>query len=162
MLMLNAALSARMPDAVIERLRADPDSLLSRGVLLEHRIWLRHADDRGRMKQAWREFFDDYDVLISPVASTAACKHDHSANMGERKITVNGAEMNFGQQLFWAGYSCNFGLPSTAAPLGMTAAGLPYGMQIIGAPFADYSTIAVAALLEEAWAGFVPPPLYDV
>jgi amidase len=70
--------------------------------------------------------------------------------------------MNFGQQLFWAGYSCNFGLPSTAAPLGMTAAGLPYGMQIIGAPFADYSTIAVAALLEEAWAGFVPPPLYDV
>lgn len=162
MLMLNAALSARMPDAVIERLRADPDSLLSRGVLLEHRIWLRHADDRGRMKQAWREFFDDYDVLISPVASTVACKHDQSANMGERKITVNGAEMNFGQQLFWAGYSCNFGLPSTAAPLGMTAAGLPYGMQIIGAPFADYSTIAVAALLEEAWAGFVPPPLYDV
>jgi amidase len=44
----------------------------------------------------------------------------------------------------------------------MTAAGLPYGMQIIGAPFADYSTIAVAALLEEAWAGFVPPPAYDV
>jgi len=162
MLMLNAALSARMPDAVIERLRADPDSLLSRGVLLEHRIWLRHGDDRGRMKQAWREFFKDYDVLISPVGSTAACTHDHSANMGERYITVNGAKMNFGQQLFWAGYSCNFGLPSTAAPLGMTAGGLPYGMQIIGAPFADYSTIAVAALLEDAWAGFMPPPAYDV
>jgi amidase len=162
MLMLNSALSARMPDAVIARLRSEPDSLLSRGVLLEHRIWLRHADDRGRMKQAWRAFFDDYDVLISPVASSPAVKHDHSANMGERYITVNGTKMNFGQQLFWAGYSCNFGLPSTAAPLGMTAEGLPYGMQIIGAPFADYSTIAVAALLEEAWVGFVPPPMYDV
>jgi amidase len=162
MLMLNSALSARMPDHVIDRLRADPESLLSRGVLLEHRIWLRHADDRGRMKQAWRAFFDDYDVLISPVASSPAVKHDQSANMGERHITVNGETMNFGRQLFWAGYSCNFGLPSTAAPLGMTADGLPYGMQIIAAPFADYTTVAVAALLEEAWAGFVPPPMYDV
>jgi Asp-tRNA(Asn)/Glu-tRNA(Gln) amidotransferase A subunit family amidase len=42
------------------------------------------------------------------------------------------------------------------------AGGLPYGMQIIGAPYADYTTIAVAALLEKAWLGFVPPAAYDV
>lgn len=162
MLMLNAALSARVPDAVVERLREDPEGMSSRGMLMEHRIWLRHNDERARMKLAWSAFFEDYDVLISPVGSTAAVKHDHSGNMAERHISVNGHEMIFGQQLFWAGYSCNFGLPSTAAPLGMTAGGLPFGMQIIGDSFDDYNTIAVAALLEREWLGFVPPPAYDL
>lgn len=114
------------------------------------------------MRAAWAEFFESYDVLISPVGATAAVLHDHSGNMGERSITVNGTPLNVADQLFWAGYSCNFGLPSTAAPLGHTASGLPYGMQIIGAPYADYTTIAVAGLLEKAWAGFVPPPAYDL
>lgn len=162
MLMLNAALSARVPDAVVERLREDPDGMSTRGMLMEHRIWLRHNDERARMKLAWHGFFENYDVLISPVGSTAAVAHDHSGNMAERHISVNGSEMIFGQQLFWAGYSCNFGLPSTAAPLGMTAGGLPFGMQIIGDSFTDYDTIAVAALLEREWLGFSPPPLYDV
>ena len=112
------------------------------------------------MKLAWIKFFEDYDVLISPVASTAAVPHDHSGTMETRKIIVNGEEIITGRQTFWAGYSGNFGLPSTAAPLGVTAAGLPYGMQIIGAPFADYTTIGVAALLEQHWLGFIPPPLY--
>jgi Asp-tRNA(Asn)/Glu-tRNA(Gln) amidotransferase A subunit family amidase len=30
-------------------------------------------------------------------------------------------------------------------------------MQIIGAPYADRTTIAVAAALERAWLGFKPP-----
>jgi amidase len=170
--LLNAALSARMPDKVLNRMRemlkrADPADrspavITARGNLLEHRLWLRANEERARMRAAWAEFFESYDVLISPVGATAAVLHDHSGNMGERSITVNGTPLNVADQLFWAGYSCNFGLPSTAAPLGHTASGLPYGMQIIGAPYADYTTIAVAGLLEKAWAGFVPPPAYDL
>jgi len=109
------------------------------------------------MRSLWAAFFQDYDVLISPVGSTAAVPHDHSGNMGERFIEVNGEKMNFADQLFWAGYSCNFLLPSTAAPLGHTAGGLPYGMQIVGAPYADLTTIAVAGWLEREWLGFQPP-----
>lgn len=161
LLMLLAAVSARTPEAQIERLRADPEGMTSRGMLMEHRIWLRHNEARAQMKLAWIKLFEDYDVLISPVASTAAVPHDHSGTMETRKIIVNGEEIITGRQTFWAGYSGNFGLPSTAAPLGVTAAGLPYGMQIIGAPFADYTTIRVAALLERHWLGFIPPPLYD-
>jgi amidase len=172
MMLLNSALSARMPDKVIDKMRgtlastaADDMSLVTmtaRGVLLEHRLWLRVNEERARMRAVWAEFFKDYDVLISPVGSTAAVLHDHSGNMSERTITVNGKPMIFGQQLFWAGYSCNFGLPSTAAPLGMTKSGLPFGMQIIGAPYADFTTIAVADLLEKHWLGFSPPPAYDL
>ncbi len=172
MMLLNSALSARMPDKVIDKMRGtlasaaaddmSPVTMTARGVLLEHRLWLRVNEERARMRAAWAEFFKDYDVLISPVGSTAAVLHDHSGNMSERTITVNGKPMVFGQQLFWAGYSCNFGLPSTAAPLGMTKSGLPFGMQIIGAPYADFTTIAVADLLEKHWLGFSPPPAYDL
>jgi amidase len=170
--LLNAALSARMPDKVLDRMRdlvanADPSDrsaalMTARGTIIEHRLWLRANEDRARMRHAWAAFFKNHDVLISPVGATAAVLHDHSGNMGERSIDVNGKPINVADQLFWAGYSCNFYLPSTAAPLGHTASGLPYGMQIIGAPYADYTTIAVAALLEQAWLGFVPPPAYDV
>jgi len=170
--LLNAALSARMPDKVLERMRemlrdADPADrspavMTARGSVLEHRLWLRANEERARMRAGWAEFFKSFDVLISPVAATAAVPHDQSGNMGERSIAVNGAPLNVADQLFWAGYSCNFGLPSTAAPLGHTASGLPFGMQIIGAPYADYTTIAVAGLLEKAWLGFVPPPAYDI
>ena len=172
LLLLNAALSARMPDSVLDRMRQTvantPETdrsaaaLSARGNVIEHRLWLRVNEERAKMRAAWAEFFKDFDVLISPVAASAAVAHDHSGNMGERSILVNGKTLNVADQLFWAGYSCNFYLPSTAAPLGMTAEGLPYGMQIIGAPFADYTTIAVAALLEKAWMGFLPPPAYDI
>ncbi|OYY03842.1 MAG: hypothetical protein B7Y73_05815 [Acidocella sp. 35-58-6] len=172
MLLLNSALSARMPDKVIDKMRdilgdaaaddVSPVAMTARGVLLEHRIWLRANEERARMRALWAEFFNDYDVLISPVGSTAAVLHDHSGNMSERSITVNGKPMIFGQQLFWAGYSCNFGLPATSAPLGHTQSGLPFGMQIIGAPYADYQTIAIADLLETQWCRFVPPPAYEL
>ncbi len=169
-LLLNAALSARMPDKVIANLRAvmanaAPDDVslhvqIARGTLLEHRLWLRANDERARLRTLWAAFFKEYDVLISPVGSTAAVPHDHSGGMGERFIEVNGAKMNFSDQLFWAGYSCNFYLPATAAPLGHTATGLPYGMQIISSPYADLTTIAVAGWLEKDWLGFSPPPGY--
>jgi amidase len=172
LLLLNAALSARMPDKVLDRMRqmlaaADPADrspalMTARGNTIEHRLWLRENEERARMRAAWAEFFKSYDVLISPVGATAAVTHDHSGNMGERTIQVNGKPLNVADQLFWAGYSCNVYLPSTAAPLGHTESGLPYGMQIIGAPYADHTTIAVAALLEKSWLGFVPPPAYDL
>ncbi len=170
LLLLNAALSARMPDKVIADLRdvaanAAPDDMsinvqIARGTLIEHRLWLRANNERARMRTIWAAFFKDYDVLISPVGATAAVPHDHSGSMGERFIEVNGEKMNFSDQLFWAGYSCNFYLPATAAPLGHTASGLPYGMQIISAPYADLTTIAVAGWLEKDWLGFSPPPGY--
>ncbi len=172
LLLLNAALSARVPEGVIDRLRAfaanaDPGDrsanvMTARGTTIEHRLWLRANETRARMRAAWAAFFQTYDVLISPVASTAAVLHDHSGHMGERTITVNNSKIIVADQLFWAGYSGNFHLPSTAAPLGFTKSGLPYGMQIIGAPYADHTTIAVAGLLEKSWLGFSRPAAYDL
>jgi amidase len=170
LLMLNAALSPRMSVEERSELRRRVDAaaigdrslglVAARGAVMDHLEWLRAREDRARKRIAWAEFFKNYDVFITPIASTAAVTHELSHDMSARTITVNGAEITVADQLFWPGYSGNFLLPSTAAPLGMTKSGLPYGMQIIGTPYADFTTIAVAALLEKSWLGFQPPPGY--
>jgi amidase len=78
----------------------------------------------------------------------------------ERKITVNGKHVATTDQLFWAGYSGCFLLPSTVAPMGLTPQGLPAGVQIITRQYADYTAIRFAELLEKEYGGFVPPPGY--
>ena len=62
--------------------------------------------------------------------------------------------------LWWAGLVGNVRLPSTAVPAGLGRNGMPVGAQIVGAPYADNTTLAVAELLDEAGiTNFVPPPM---
>jgi amidase len=63
-------------------------------------------------------------------------------------------------QLFWAGLASLCYLPATAAPIGLTRAGLPVGLQIIGAEGDDLTTIECARLLAAEIGGFAAPPGY--
>ena len=63
--------------------------------------------------------------------------------------------------MFWAGLPSLTYLPATAAPLGLTAAGLPVGLQIIGAEGDDLTTIAFAHSLAAEIGGFIAPPGYE-
>ena len=58
----------------------------------------------------------------------------------------------------WGGVATVPGLPATAAPIGLSAAGLPIGVQIIGPQFEDRTPVAFARLMEREFGGFVPPP----
>ncbi len=51
-------------------------------------------------------------------------------------------------------------LPATVAPIARAADGLPVGVQIIGAQYADLSTIRFAQLLEREYYGFAIPDDY--
>ena len=144
---------------------ADPrdDSYLTkmlRAYVLPHRDWLKYNERRHQMRLLWDQFFDDWDVMICPAAASAAFPHDHVGERHERKITVNGKRVPTTDQLFWAGYSGCFLLPSTVAPMGLTPEGLPAGVQIITRQYADYTAIRFAELLEKEYGGFVPPPGY--
>ena len=99
-------------------------------------------------------------MLLTPVAATAAFAHDHNPDRDARLIPVNGALRPYQEQLFWSGLPSLSYLPATAAPLGLTAAGLPVGCQIIGAEGEDPTTIEFARLLAEQIGGFVAPPGY--
>ena len=168
--LLRAATSGRQPPemfakglATVGTLRDDDDSYfarMTRANVMHHKDWLAYNEERHRMRLKWAEFFHEYDLLLCPAASSAACPHDHKGERYQRTITVNGKQVPATDQLFWAGYSCLTYLPATVAPIGRTREGLPVGVQIVGPQYGDRTCIAFAKLLEEEFQAFEPPANY--
>jgi amidase len=165
--LLDTAWSVRMPDPVVEARRArlatlpetanGTDDIMLRTVGMEHRTWLGLNEQRFRWRRAWTAFFKDWDVLLCPAFGTAALPHRQDGEPFQRRITIEGREIAYSDLLFWPGLTGGFHLPATVAPLGFTRAGLPLGVQIAGPIYGDRTTIAAAALLEQAWLGFKAP-----
>lgn len=126
-----------------------------------HRDWMAANEYRTHMRWAWQAFFQQWDVLLCPTASSAAFPHDQKGERWNRTIPVNGVPQSAVDQLFWAGMSGVVLLPSTVAPSGLTRSGLPTGVQIVGPSMHDLRTIDFARLLGEEIGGFQPPPGYD-
>jgi amidase len=168
--LLRAATSARQTDAEFEKnagiareLAPGDDSYYARMLrasVLPHRDWLAANEARHRMRLAWAEFFTKYDLLLCPVAGTAAFPHDQKGERHERTLLVNGRRVPVTDHLFWAGYTGVSYLPSTAAPCGFTPGGLPVGVQIVGPQYGDLTALAFSKLLEREFQAFVPPPGY--
>ncbi len=168
--LLRATATKRMSDeeieAAVQKARTfDPGDksyvpLMTRAFAQSHGAWLRANERRHQMRHAWDAFFEDWDVLLCPAAASAAWPHDHVGERHERLIAVNGKQVSTIDQRFWAGYSGNFYLPSTVAPIGLIPAGLPVGVQIIAREYDDFTAIKVAEWIEEEFGGFTPPPEY--
>jgi amidase len=168
--LLRAATADRQSDAdfamnesIVKSLAPGDDSYHARAMraaVLSHRDWLAANEARHRMRLRWAEFFTRYDLLLCPVAGTAAFPHDHTGERRDRTLVVNGRRVPVTDHLFWAGYSGACYLPSTAAPCGFTPRGLPVGVQIIGPQFGDLTCLAFARLLEREFQAFIPPSGY--
>ena len=166
--LLRAATSSRTSDAEIAAWKkAIADGAkepylhqMVAGVTMGHREWLKLNNERHQMRLAFNAFFEDYDVLICPVAASAAQPHDQEGERWRRKITINNKRVPTTDQLFWAGYSGLVYLPSTVGPIGLTGSGLPVGYQAIAAQGKDRTSLAFARLVERELGGFVPPPGY--
>jgi amidase len=168
-LLLRAATSGRLADADIERYRRlaaeRPDnrylSLMAKGQGMGHREWLPLNNERARFRWRWAEFFRDWDVLLCPVAASAAWPHDQQGERHDRTIPVNGKRVPTTDQMFWAGYASLCYLPAPVGPVGLTRAGLPVGVQAIAAPGEDRTGVAFIEALSREFGGFQPPPGYD-
>ena len=168
--LLRAATSDRQSDADFDKnlgiarsLAPDDESYYARATraaVLSHRDWLIANEARDRMRRAWAKFFTKYDLLLCPVAGSAAFPHDPKGERHERTLIVNGKRVPVTDHLFWAGYTGVSYLPSTAAPSGFTRAGLPVGVQIVGRQYGDLTCLTFARLLEREFQGFVPPPAF--
>ncbi|MGH7060161.1 MAG: amidase [Stellaceae bacterium] len=170
MLLLRAATAARLRDedfvahqAIAATVAPEDMSFhatAARGAAVRHRDWGIANEARTRLRHEWQDFFQRFDVLLAPVAATAAFRHDHNPDRDRRMVEVNGKPIPYGDQRFWAGLASLSHLPATAAPIGLTPAGLPVGMQIIGAEGEDLTTIEFARLLAAEIGGFIPPSGY--
>nr|WP_269785906.1 amidase family protein [Streptomyces antimycoticus] len=100
----------------------------------------------------------EFDVVLCPAMPTPAFPHDHTRDQWDRRITIDGEEHAYADQLVWAGIATTPGLPATVAPIGHSDEGLPIGVQNIGPMYEDRTPIRFAQLLEEAFGGFTTPP----
>jgi amidase len=130
-----------------------------RAQTISHHGWLQMNFARDAMRWAWRRFFDEYDLVLAPVATTVAFPHDHSPQQA-RTLDIDGVPRSYLEILFWAGLFGVAHLPSTVIPTGPNAAGLPVGVQIVGPAWGDRVTIGAARLLEAEGFAFQPPPAY--
>lgn len=145
------------------------DSLRARRLRAEamrHHHWVALDGARRRMARDWAALFTRYDVVLCPVSPVVAVRHDPDpakvADIEHRlglTIDVDGVRRPYLDQLTWNIVVGMAGLPSTVVPLGLSPDGLPVGAQIVGPPFADHTTIAVAGILGELVGGYRQPSL---
>jgi amidase len=164
--LVNSLIGANVSDDEYEqnKLRAaefDPTdtskpAAVARTLVLDHRAWLNYHSQRMRLRECWRRFFDDWDVLVCPIMATTAFEHDDRPMM-ERVVMVDGAPRPYFEQVFWASLATLAYLPATAFPIHPAKQGLPIGLQAIGPDFADYTTIEFTRLVAEEIGGFRGP-----
>ena len=113
-------------------------TIIDRAVTMSHREWL--AWNNERVQREWQTFFENYDLLLTPVAASAAFPHDHAGERADRTIPVNNGQEPGVDQLFWAGLPVSFIYLPLQHPLGSPVLGYR-GLQIIGPYMQDLTTI---------------------
>jgi amidase len=113
---------------------------------------------RLAIRAAWNAYLtDEVDVLLCPTAFTTAFPHDPRP-MDERTL----AGRPYTDVGFWVSHASLAGLPTVAAPVGLSAGGLPVGAQLIAAPYRDDTAITLAELMADVVGGYRAPSTVDI
>jgi amidase len=118
----------------------------ARSRVISHREWLLLNNRREANRYVWREFFQNWDVLLCPTYATVAFGHDDRP-IEARSHCVDGQQQEYFQPMFWAGLATASYLPATVFPAGSSEHGLPIGLQVVGAQYRDHLTIQAAKLM---------------
>ncbi len=112
-------------------------------------ILTRHDALRDQLEA----FFTKYDLLILPVTSTAAIKH----NPEHTPISVDGTNVDYWDNFLYPVVFNATGHPALTIPLELNAEGLPIAVQIVGPMNSEKRLIKFAKLIEPLHNGFVKP-----
>ncbi len=123
-----------------------------------HHDWLRAQDRRARIQRAWHRFFKRYDAILLPVSVRPAIAHD-ARPFAERRISVDGIERPYWDQIVWAGLAGVAHLPVTVVPVGIGSCGTPIGVAVTGPYLGDLTTLALAQRLAGSLGGVGVPPI---
>jgi amidase len=152
----------RRTQAEETRASGDPfDIAFAEGIEAGAADYIRWFAQRERYRAAYREFFDEWDILLAPVFPVVAYHHyGLDIPFPERALVVNGRHLTYERGLVHPSIATLSGQPATAFPAGRTKDGLPIGLQAIGPYLEDYTPLRFAALVAREWGGFEPPPGY--
>jgi aspartyl-tRNA(Asn)/glutamyl-tRNA(Gln) amidotransferase subunit A len=96
-----------------------------------------------RLKDGYAEYFQKYDVLLTPVLPTPSFKH------GQAELLINGQTVN-GMGIMSATTPLSVtGLPGVSMRFGTSHDGMPIGVQIVGSWQNESTILHVASLLEQ-------------
>jgi aspartyl-tRNA(Asn)/glutamyl-tRNA(Gln) amidotransferase subunit A len=101
------------------------------------------AQAAERLKDGYAEYFQKYDVLLTPVLPTPSFRH------GQADLLINGQTVNV-MGIMSATSPLNVtGLPGVSMRFGTSHDGMPIGVQIVGSWQAESTILHVASLLEQ-------------
>jgi len=129
-----------------------------RGLTQRKRDWNEAHERREQIRARWAELFTRVDVLLCPIAATAAFPHDHDPDQLGRTVSVNGEQRPGLETLVWAGLVGMAHLPSAVVPVGKTAEGKPVGIQVVAPYLEDRTALDVARRLHALVGDIGAPP----
>jgi amidase len=103
------------------------------------------------IRQKLLEQMQDYRLLLCPVSSVPAFRHD------ERSWTIDGQRVEYLDAMRYTQWWNLLAAPAAVMPIGRSPEGLPIGVQIVGRPYEDEVVLNVASVIDEAF-GYLPPP----
>jgi aspartyl-tRNA(Asn)/glutamyl-tRNA(Gln) amidotransferase subunit A len=96
-----------------------------------------------RLKDGFAEYFQKYDVLLTPVIPTPSFKH------GQAELVINGQTVDVMGIMSATTPLSVTGLPGVSMRFGTSHDGMPIGVQIVGNWQAESTILHVASLLEQ-------------
>jgi amidase len=137
-----------------QRLERRTRAMARPGALVSERSRGRLLAAEQRMAARIGAFFEDYDVMMTPVMSEPAVL----AGLMESR----GAIRTFLWESSWVPFEVvwnSTGQPAASVPAGFSDDGLPLAVQLVGRPGAEATLLSLAAQLEAArpWADRRPP-----
>ncbi|TMU57054.1 amidase [Flagellimonas algicola] len=113
---------------------------------------------KDEVSQTFSNFFETYDIWITPVSATPAFTHQKPGV----PLEVNGWQIPYTKAFIPFNFPSSIpGHPIVVIPIGLTKKGLPVGIQIHGPKWQDYKLLQIARELEKLTPGFQIPKMLD-
>jgi aspartyl-tRNA(Asn)/glutamyl-tRNA(Gln) amidotransferase subunit A len=96
-----------------------------------------------RLRDGYADYFQKYDVLLTPVLPTPSFKH------GQEELLINGQTIGAMGIMNITSHLSVTGLPGVSMRFGTSKEGMPIGVQIVGSWQAESTILHIASLLEQ-------------
>jgi Asp-tRNA(Asn)/Glu-tRNA(Gln) amidotransferase A subunit family amidase len=128
-----------------ELVGADAAAIALAGASYSARQYLDSQQERGAYTAMWEDFFDDFDVVLTPTMPVTAFE---IGRLAPASIDGRPVPASFDAWCALALPANLAGLPAVSVPIGTGRDGLPVAMQVMARRWADATALQAAAALD--------------